>query len=289
MISIPKELNNKVSGAFQKRRFHYVEYTSASQNSCNEVLLTECVIVYILKGRKEITIDGNTSTIVAGQLFLLPKGTYVMSEYLPDEGVFKSLMLFFNQHQIADIFNTVCQESMPSCKEPYKKRIQILDASPRVQNFYQSLDGVEWDAVGGFGREMLDIKIKELIYMLLSEVAAKSSTVQFLRMVCSGTKKPLSLMVRENIYGKVSLGALAARYHMSISTFKREFAREFNASPIQWINEKRLEKSLLLIRNTNIPIMDIAYECGFEGYVHFARRFRAKYGKPANYFRANRT
>lgn len=288
MLSIPKEFNNKVSGAFQKRRFHFVEYTSASQSSGNEVLMTECAIVYILNGRKEITIDGNTSVIVAGQLFLLPKGVYVMSEYLPDGGVFKSVMLFFNQHQISDIFNTVCQELQPNCKERQRERIQILDASERVRNFYQSLSAIEWDAERGFGRELLDIKIKELIYILLCEGATKSSAVQFLHLVCSSTKKPLSLMVRENIYGKVSLGALAARCHMSISTFKREFAREFNASPIQWINEKRLEKSLLLIRNTNIPIVDIAYECGFESYVHFARRFRAKYGKPANYFRAER-
>lgn len=59
------------------------------------VLMTENAIVYIVKGNKEISIDGTTFSVAAGELFMLPQGKYAMSEYLPQNGEFKSIMLCF--------------------------------------------------------------------------------------------------------------------------------------------------------------------------------------------------
>lgn len=264
-----------------------MEYTSATKIANNEVVMTECAVVYIIRGRKEISVDGKLFSIDAGQLFMLPKGKYVMSEYLPHEGEFKSIMLFFNPHHIIDITHSISSE-LAKIRKQSPDSVYIFNASERVLNLFKSLADIEWENSNGFGKELLDIKIKELVYILLSDIYTRKNMLLFLHTVCSSDKKPLALNVNENIYERISLDVLAAKCNMSISTFKREFAKEFNTSPIQWINDKRLEKSLLLIKNTTMPISDIAYECGFENYIHFARRFRAKYGKPANSFRTKK-
>lgn len=285
MMKVPQDIDNKVSFTLRKRRYHFVEYTSSAKTANNEVVITECAVVYVVQGRKEIIVDGKLYSINAGELFMLPKGKYVMSEYMPNEGEFKSIMIFFNHHHIVDILNTVGQE-LALMRKNNNDTVHIFIAKERVMYLFKSFKYIDWDDDNGFGKELLDIKIKELMYILLSDMSTRKSILIFLHNVCSSSKKSLALVVNENIYDRVSLCVLAAKCNMSVSTFKREFAKEFKTSPIQWISNKRLEKSLLLLKNTTISISDIAYECGFENYIHFARRFRAKYGKSANSFRS---
>ena len=288
MISVPQKLNNVCSYAIKKRRFHFVEYTSASTTYNNEVLMTENAIVYVVKGSKEISIDGTTFSVAAGELFMLPQGKYVMSEYLPQNGEFKSIMLFFNYRHIADILHNLFESAaLPHTDKP-SSNVQILTATTKLSTLFTYLTEIDWSGSHSFAKELLDLKIKELIFTLLSDANTRSQTLLFLHQIQATESKNLVSVIHENLYERVSIATLAHRCHMSPSTFKREFQKEFHASPMQWINEKRLEKALLLIKNTPTPITDIAYECGFENYTHFSRRFKAKYGKPANDFRAKK-
>lgn len=288
MITVPQKLNNVCSYAIKKRRFHFVEYTSASTTANNEVLMTENAIVYIVKGNKEISIDGTTFSVAAGELFMLPQGKYAMSEYLPQNGEFKSIMLFFNYRHIADILHNLFESAALPRTDKSSSNVQILTATTKLSALFTYLTEIDWSGSHSFAKELLDLKIKELIFTLLSDANTRSQTLLFLHQIQATESKNLVSIIHENLYDKVSIASLAHRCHMSTSTFKREFQKEFHASPMQWINEKRLEKALLLIKNTPTPITDIAYECGFENYTHFSRRFKAKYRKPANDFRAKK-
>lgn len=285
MIKVPDDLNNKVSYVIRKKRFHLVEYISTHQIEKSEVVMCEFAIVYIVQGKKEISVDGTLREISKNQLFLLPKGKYVMSEYLPEEGEFKSMMIFLNNSLILDVIKTIGNEFLKNRSE-INDSIYILNGTERIRQFYQSIEGIDWGTNHWFGKELLDIKIKELIYILLSDPSTGKNVLSFLQRISTIEKRSIEQVMNENLFSKVSLASLAAQCNMSLSSFKREFAKVFHASPIQWIIDKRLEKALVLIKNTNKPITDICYECGFENYVHFARRFKNKFGRSATDFRA---
>lgn len=285
-MNIPESLQNKRSFSIRKLRFHFVEYTSTSNAGDNEIIADTDAIVYILKGRKEIVADRVTHQIGAGELFLLPKGKYIMSEYLPQDGEFKSIMLFFSAPEIAETINII------NSKEPTKycanneSEVKVLKGTDRLKLFFDSLLTIEWDNKKAFNKELLDIKIKELIFILLSEPATKSAAMPFLMDTYYASRRNIAIVVKENLFRKTSLESLASMCNMSLSTFKREFQKEFAMPPLQWINSKRLEKALNLIKTTPLPIADIAYECGFESYVHFSRRFKSHFGCSANTMRA---
>ncbi|MGL5272386.1 MAG: helix-turn-helix domain-containing protein [Phocaeicola sp.] len=286
MFKVPEDLSNKQSYRIKKQRFHIVEYTNVSESTHNEVVVSESVIVYIVKGTKIVTSNNTTTTITKNQLFMAPKGHYIMSEYLPEEGTFESIMLFFNEEQIVDIITSISKSFR--VEQKFENKINAVNCSSELNHFFESLKLIcSTGDRNPFAKELISVKIKELIYLLLSDNETRSQTIQFLYNIIAKQHNEISKVVKENLYSGITLAALEQMCNMSVSTFKRQFEQEYKASPIQWIMDKKLEKAFMLIKTTSMQISEIAYECGFENYVHFSRRFKSKYGKSANSIRTS--
>lgn len=83
---------------------------------------------------------------------------------------------------------------------------------------------------------------------------------------------------------KLTLANIASSASVSISTANRIFRHFLNSTPIDFLNQCRLEAAAGLLRSTNRPISDIAYDCGFFQQSYFNRIFRREYGcTPASY------
>lgn len=80
-----------------------LQYTSLTTTENFDVFLTHNALVYILSGIKQIRVAQAGFQINPGELFLIPRGEYVMSEYLTGENGFRSVMLFFTKKAAQDI------------------------------------------------------------------------------------------------------------------------------------------------------------------------------------------
>jgi AraC-like DNA-binding protein len=82
---------------------------------------------------------------------------------------------------------------------------------------------------------------------------------------------------------------LAALCGMSQVTFARRFKMEHGMTPTDYIKVYRLGIAKLLLRNTNLPIKEIAFSTGFSDCAYFARCFsRAERVSPSHYRRGRR-
>lgn len=54
----------------------------------------------------------------------------------------------------------------------------------------------------------------------------------------------------------------------------RLFKREFGTSPVQYINNKKVERAQLLLYTTDMPVKEVAYELGISDHSYFIRMFR---------------
>ncbi|MCG2611833.1 AraC family transcriptional regulator [Flavobacterium sp. SM15] len=59
---------------------------------------------------------------------------------------------------------------------------------------------------------------------------------------------------------------------------KEGFRHFFNTSIYQFYNDERLKRCYLLIRETTIPLKQIAYMYGFNSYPSFSKAFKKQYG-----------
>ncbi len=74
------------------------------------------------------------------------------------------------------------------------------------------------------------------------------------------------------------LADLAAHAELSEFHFARMFKHSTGQAPHQYVMQVRLQNAERLLRNTLVPLTQIALDCGFSSASHFSNRFKAAYG-----------
>lgn len=90
--------------------------------------------------------------------------------------------------------------------------------------------------------------------------------------------------LEDNSYDAVTITSLAEQYHFNPNYLCRVFKREVGMPLTEYLIHTRLEKSCLMLRNTQILVNKIAEKCGYTDYFYFSRLFKRKYGiTPSQY------
>lgn len=80
--------------------------------------------------------------------------------------------------------------------------------------------------------------------------------------------------VKKNYAKEINVSQLAETMHLSISALERRFKKYLDKTPNQFINEVRLERARKMIVETQKPISQIAFQCGFNEPSYFAQQFK---------------
>ncbi len=80
--------------------------------------------------------------------------------------------------------------------------------------------------------------------------------------------------IRKNIDKPINIATLSNISNLSDDHFIRLFKKEMNRTPIDYINQKKIERAQFMLIVENIPIKDIAYELSFENISYFNRLFK---------------
>jgi AraC-like DNA-binding protein len=82
----------------------------------------------------------------------------------------------------------------------------------------------------------------------------------------------------------LDVGAVAALVHMSSAHFSRCFRTVFGETPHRYLQRRRIERSMFLLRDTGRSVTDICMEVGFTSLGTFSRTFREIVGEtPSGY------
>ncbi|RAV99971.1 helix-turn-helix transcriptional regulator [Pseudochryseolinea flava] len=131
--------------------------------------------------------------------------------------------------------------------------------------------------------EILILKLKEIV-LLLSQTRNASIIQTILSQLFSPVAYTFKQVIEAHIFSPVSIDDLARKTNLSVSSFKREFAKHYDDSPANYIKNKRLERAAELLFATDNRITDIAFECGFNDLANFTKSFHDKYNvAPSSY------
>lgn len=91
--------------------------------------------------------------------------------------------------------------------------------------------------------------------------------------------------IRKNIYKTIDIDSLAAISCLSKDHFIRLFKKEVNNTPLQYINQKKIEKAQLILITDSMPIKNISYLLAYEDHSYFNRLFKKLTGVTPQQYR----
>ena len=261
-----------------------LQYTSLTTTENFDVFLTHNALVYILSGIKQIRVAQSGFQINPGELFLIPRGEYVMSEYLTGEHGFRSIMLFFTKKAAQDILGQIDGSMLTVERSKNNSAVKIMSANQHIEKLFLSLEAYS-KGDSPYMCELVRLKFSELIYLLLDS-PYRQLIITFLVDASKSENPSIASVLDNHLYSSATIEELAMLSGRSLSSYKREFASQYGEPPRTWIRKKKLERAAFLLETTDKTMEEISEVCGFVSTPHFSRLFKEQYQLTPTAFRA---
>lgn len=239
-------------------------------------------LIHVISGRKTWHTSDGAWPAEAGETLFFRKGAAMIEQFFEEDFC---LLLFF----IPDGFikSTVRElaanlaESHPS-GPPMKSAVRV-ENDVALSAFFQSMRAYF------SGREkpsepLLRLKLKELVVSILTGRSNRGLAAYF-QSLAHGEAPSIAEIMEANFRFNLSLDEYAALSHRSLSSFKRDFQKQFQEPPGKWLLRRRLEYAAALLRSTTAPITEIVFESGFEDVSHFSRVFKERFKSSPSAYR----
>lgn len=81
-------------------------------------------------------------------------------------------------------------------------------------------------------------------------------------------------LVEEAYDTDITLDMMAEKAKLTPKYFCAYFKEITNKTPMEYLNNYRLEQACMMLEQNNLPVTEIAYSCGFNDLSYFIRTFR---------------
>lgn len=99
----------------------------------------------------------------------------------------------------------------------------------------------------------------------------------------------LRLYIETRLDQPILIEELSSIANLSKAHFSRAFKQAFNTTPHSYIVRRRLEKAESMMLTSDVPLMNIATDCGLSHQAHLCKLFRQKHGVTPAAWRRQRT
>jgi AraC family transcriptional regulator len=129
-----------------------------------------------------------------------------------------------------------------------------------------------------------NLVLQELIVRLMQTKARMVLTTNLQQLANTNRLAYAIKYVQENIHRNLTIRELADKACMSEPNFFRCFKQQYGITPVEYINQQRIQLSMRLLNNTAYSISDICFACGYNNLNYFLKVFKKATGDtPASY------
>lgn len=245
----------------------------------------EACFLYMLEGQIDYKTQLQNLSIPVNEAVLLKCGSY-FSQMKGSTLSKKSQIVFVHFHP--EILKKIYDTDLPKIFQQPKIVDQNIDLTPinndfLIQKYIESLL-FYFNNPTLINEDLLVIKLKEII-LLLCQTKNAPVIQQILSQLFSPTSYTFKQIIENSLFNPINTEELAQMTNLSLSSFKREFKKNYDDSPANYIRNKKLEKAAELLLISDERITDIAFDCGFNDLANFSTLFHEKYNQTPSNFR----
>jgi AraC family transcriptional regulator len=290
LTSLPDHSNPDFDQDLHFRRFktqNVVFNTVSSYSFCDDHV--GCLsFKTILKGEEWYGINKRKLAIRPGQ-FLILNDEQNYSCKIDTMDKVRGLSVFFQKDFAAQVFQDTLKSEVGLLDNPFYRNNEqpeffqtLNDIGPELQLQLATLiSGLENNGYDDGAEEQLFFLLRYLIKTLksdtekIAEVSAikPSSKIEIYRRLCIAKD-----FLHSTFMEKPDLKLLGSIACLSVPQLIRQFKSVFKVTPHQYLIQIKLKQAVDLLKNTDKPIHEITWSCGFENVSAFCRAFKSAYG-----------
>ncbi len=233
-------------------------------NNCPPRKIENFSFIYVLSGKGNFNIHGNTYSMASGDLFVLfPE--YIHSYYSCENDPWKLVWFGLSGNSVcATIKKTGILESKP-----------VLMKTPKFLLRDSMVDIVN----------MLDKPNQDKYFFALSKFFELLGNISlYLNESNSRVRNPIEIIedalrfLELNYVHSIDITTLASHFGYTRTYFTTLFKKITGKNPIAYLTEIRLSKACSLLKNSNLSIQEISTSVGYQDPFYFSKQFK-KYFK----------
>ena len=251
---------------------------------------TEFELSLILSGKGIYKTENGNFDIQENDIFLYSTNEYhCITDIFPDGDnlYMKLLNIHFSPSYIMGTDslnrNTEYMNIFFSRKTPFENRIDRTNIyNPRLRELILSIKS-ECENKEPCYETIVFARLTEILTLLLRHYNLTEN--RNIKPLCHIDNISSAITyINEHYNENITLNDITKAAHMHKTSFIANFKAIYNMTTWDYINIKRIEDSLTLLKSTDITILDIATKCGFNSTANFNKIFKKTTGiTPSEY------
>jgi len=236
-----------------------------------EAAFDDHILVWLISGETRVIQGGANYMLGAGSIFLIPRNhVATFLNYSANGHLHQSATM----HLTVQMLQRFYAEHPPVDAGLLPVKVMDLGKHPLLESCLASLIPY-FDMRGSFPAKIAELKIIEAVSILrIVEPAIDSILANFE----TPGKIDLAGFMEKHFMSNLPMGRFGYLTGRSLSTFQRDFKRQFHTTPQRWLTRKRLELAHYKIGEKKERPVDVYLEVGFEDLSHFSFAFKKHFG-----------
>lgn len=245
-------------------------------------------LIEVVEGKFYCNVDGSEFLINKGNICIINRGR-LHHIYTEDHNAFKcrKKTIIFNPDYFIKDQNIYEKYILPLLEKDAFAHIQFnikkgigLD----INTLMKEIEALEDEKPIGYELEEYSLIYKVIRYLYLAYQSSKQ-TIHTAYDANVQIQRNMTSFIHEHFGSKIGLEDIAEAGQVSKSTCIRLFHKYTGKSPIDFLNNYRLQMSAEKLVTTSEQITEIAYSCGFGQPSYFNRLFLKEYNMTPNQYR----
>lgn len=243
-------------------------------------------IIFVCSGKLIVEDRANSVEIMAGNYVFVRRDCSVTVTKVPFDGQpYRGISFSLPRHELKEYYNRIAA----SCKKIHHinaitQTVNILPQTVALKSLFASFLPYT-DSTEEPSAEWLQLKVQEAIMTLL---AIDNRFYVTLFDFNEAWKIDLLDFMEKNYTEDLTMEEFASYTGRSLATFKRDFSKISNTSPLRWIMEHRLDKARSLLLEKSVNVQEVGYMVGFKNRSHFSEAFKKRFGCAPSRFQNQR-
>lgn len=263
-----------------------VEYKCLVDDHESDIWTHDNYFAYVLGGEKKWKTPVREFRAGNGDILFVRKGSNTVYQYF--EQPFVVIFVFVSDNFIRKIlakYPALIRRKQSNAGGNYS--LIPLQSNNILTSCFESIT-LLFSQPSAPQKEILKIKTEELILHLLTQ-PGNSYMKEFFTYLLKDNKIDMQEIMTTNYTSQLTINEYARLCGRSLTSFRRDFSKDFGTTPGKWILARRLELSRFLLETTNERVSDIAYTAGFRNRSHFNKVFKEANGTSPNEYRHHLT